>query len=458
MVSSPLVFTVRRRQPELVRPAAPTPRELKQLSDIDDQEGLRFLIPVIQFYRHVPSMAGTDPVVVIRDALSRALVPYYPFAGRLSEGPNRKLSVDCTGEGILFVEADTDVSIDDFTAPLQPPFPCLEELLADVEGYNGVLGCPLLLFQVTRMGCGGFTVGILLNHTMADAPGLVQFLNAVAELARGMPAPVVAPVWQREVFGARHAPEVTRIHREYEEVEGSIVPFSDMAHRSFFFGSREVEALRARLPPQLRRRSRFEIVTACLWRCRTAALRLDPEEEVRVICIVNARGGNCTPPPLGYYGNAFAFPVAVTTAGKLTGNPLGYALGLVRKAKEDVDDEYMKSIADLMVLRGRPHFTVVRSYLVSDVSRAAFEDVDLGWGKAAYGGPAKGGVGAIPGVASFYIPFRNSEGEDGIVVPVCLPGAAMERFVAEMEGMTKGPPASEKEVGNGSSGTILSAL
>ena len=74
------------------------------------------------------------------------------------------------------------------------------------------------------------------------------------------------------------------------------------------------------------------------------------------------------------------------------------------------------------------------------MTRAGFGDVDFGWGKAAYGGPAKGGVGAIPGVASFYIPFRDNNGEDGIVVPVCLPAPAMERFVKELDGMLKEKP------------------
>ncbi|EXC20590.1 Benzyl alcohol O-benzoyltransferase [Morus notabilis] len=111
-----LVFRVKRSQPELVAPAKDTPRELKLLSDIDDQDSLRFLIPVIQFYEYEPSMQGKDPAKVIKEALAKTLVFYYPFAGRLRElaGAGRKLAVDCTAEGVLFVEGDADVTLADF--------------------------------------------------------------------------------------------------------------------------------------------------------------------------------------------------------------------------------------------------------------------------------------------------------------------------------------------------------
>ena len=127
-----LVFTVKRKEPRLVPPSKPTPRELKQLSDIDDQEGLRFQVPVIMFYNRKLSMEGEDPVTVIREALAEALVFYYPFAGRLIEGPNRKLVVDCTSEGVLFIEADADIELTQLIGDTIDPGTYMGELLHDV--------------------------------------------------------------------------------------------------------------------------------------------------------------------------------------------------------------------------------------------------------------------------------------------------------------------------------------
>jgi len=146
--SSSLKFTVRRCEPQLVAPAIPTPHELKLLSDIDDQEALRFHIPMIQIYGKQESMAEKDPVEVIRQALSQTLVFYYPFAGRLREGPQRKLMVDCTGEGAMFMEADADVTLAEFGDSLQPPFPCFHELMYDVPCSQQITETPLLLVQV----------------------------------------------------------------------------------------------------------------------------------------------------------------------------------------------------------------------------------------------------------------------------------------------------------------------
>ncbi|GJV15802.1 benzyl alcohol O-benzoyltransferase-like protein [Tanacetum coccineum] len=59
----------------------------------------------------------------------------------------------------------------------------------------------------------------------------------------------------------------------------------------------------------------------------------------------------------GYYGNVLAFSAAISTAQDLCNKPLR-----------------------------RPRFTNVRTYAVSDFTRAGFEDIDFGWGKAIYAG------------------------------------------------------------------------
>jgi hypothetical protein len=55
-------FTVRRTDPILIIPAEPTPYQFKSLSDIDDQDGVRFYAPIIHLYKGDPSKEGQDPV------------------------------------------------------------------------------------------------------------------------------------------------------------------------------------------------------------------------------------------------------------------------------------------------------------------------------------------------------------------------------------------------------------
>lgn len=438
-------FTVRRGEPVLVAPAAPTPCEVKPLSDIDDGEGMRFYSSGIHMYRNDPSKQGQDPAEVIREALARALVPYYPLAGRLREEAGRKLVVECGAQGVMFVEADADLTVDDFGEVQSPPFPWFEQFILESTtnvGAEPVIDRPLLYIQVTRLKCGGFVFGQRFCHCVVDAPGGMQFEKAICELARGADAPSVAPAWGRGMFMARTPPRPSYPHLEYREPAGGpdrmlSTPPGDMERVPFFFGPREIAGLRQRAPPHVRGScSRFELVAACIWRSRTAALGYAPDEEVRLSFIVNARGRAGIPLPEGFYGNAFAYSVAATTAGELCGGDLGYALELVKKAKSAVTYDYLQSVADLMVLRGRPLFALSRTYIVSDVSHAGFKSVDFGWGEAVYGGPAKGGEGPLPGVTNYFSRSKNVKGEEGTVVPVCLPVDAMEKFQLEVEGLT----------------------
>ncbi|OIW13460.1 hypothetical protein TanjilG_22251 [Lupinus angustifolius] len=438
--TSSLVFKVKRNPPELVTPANPTPKELKLLSDIDDQTSLRCHIPLVTIYRHNPSMEGKDPVEAIRQALSKTLVFYYPFAGRLREGPNGKLMVDCNGEGVIFIEADADVTLDQFGVDLYPPFPCFDQLLYDVPGSDGVINSPLLLIQVTRLQCGGFIFAVRLNHAMSDAIGMSQFMKGLAEIARGEPKPLILPVWHRELLFARDPPRITCIHNEYEKPQLHDNNNNNfiLQHSSFFFGPKELASIHRLLPNHHSKSSTSDILTAFLWRCRTIALQPEnPNHEFRLLNVLNARYGRSSfnpPLPEGFYGNAYVTPAAITTAEKLCNNPVEYALGLMKKAKNEGTEEYVHSVADLMVIKGRPsYFYNDIGYLeVSDLTKARFRDVDFGWGKAAYGGVCQGYLSSI-----LYVPYTNSKGVEGIMVLTCLPTKAMERFGKKLDDLFK---------------------
>ncbi|MED6221730.1 hypothetical protein PIB30_057567 [Stylosanthes scabra] len=148
--SSSLVFKVRRNEPELVAPARPTPHERKLLSNLDDQKALRFHLTVVQFFPNNPLITPWDDFIhFFKEALSKALVFYYPFAGRIREDTKGKLMVDCTGEGVLFIQAEADVTLDLFGSDLLPPFPCFDdELLYNVPGSDEIINTPILTIQI----------------------------------------------------------------------------------------------------------------------------------------------------------------------------------------------------------------------------------------------------------------------------------------------------------------------
>ncbi|KAK4364800.1 hypothetical protein RND71_016158 [Anisodus tanguticus] len=426
---SPLALPVTRHESELIVPAATTPREIKHLSDIDDGKGVRFHISNLFFYEHNSSMEGIDPAKVIKDGLAKALVFYYPLAGRLIEGPNGKHIVNCNGEGILFTEANAYVELEMLGESIKPPCPYLEDLLYNVPGSDGIIHCSLMLIQVTRFICGGFAVAVRVNHTMVDAFGLVLFLNAVTDSVKfKASSPSILPVWQRDILNARIPPFITCKHPEFEEdieLENAWLKLEkELIERSFFFGEEEIEAIRNQVSPIHRSSGRFELLTSFLWRHRTISLDLNPEEIVRMTYFVTARGRfKDLKIPHGYYGNTFASPAAVSKAGILSTYSLTYALELIKKAKNQVNEEYFRSMLDLMVIKGRPGITRSGNFGISNIAHIGFDKVDFGWGEPIYGGAVK-----ADSCFSFFVACKNNKGQKGILTTINLPPRAMEKF------------------------------
>ncbi|KAJ1288404.1 hypothetical protein BS78_02G087000 [Paspalum vaginatum] len=443
-------YRARRSEPELVSPARPTPPETKVLSDLDDQRTLRYYESVIAFFRSRRGCSNRpgDPAKAIRAALAEALVYYYPIAGRLRETTGGKLVVDCTAEGVVFVEADADVRLEEFGKPLLPPYPCVEELLCDAGDTRAVVGKPLVLMQVTRLKCGGFVIGFHMCHNIADGFGMVQFVRSVAELARGEAVPTILPVWKRDIltgykalpdglgykWNAAYKPLPNGLDYKSDDVMLS-TPVEDMIAQYFLFGPREVATLQSHIRGYLASSATsFELLTAIMWRCRTIALGYQPNQRVRLMITMNARGkwNQHTLIPRGYYGNAHFSPLVETSVDELCSQPLAHTVELVRKTKLSLTKECMKSmVGTIASTRQWPPPGMDRIYEVSDTKWIATSATRFGWAELVGGGiPLAGDLTSKLG--SDHMRCMNENGEYSTIVSMLLPKPAMEMFRHEM--------------------------
>lgn len=128
----------------MVRPAAETPRVALWNANVDLVVP-RFHTPSVYFYRPTGAANFFD-AGVLKDALSKALVPFYPMAGRLKRDDDGRIEIDCNAEGVLLVEAETTSLIDDF-GDFAPTLE-LKQLIPTIDYSGGISTYPLLVLQV----------------------------------------------------------------------------------------------------------------------------------------------------------------------------------------------------------------------------------------------------------------------------------------------------------------------
>lgn len=132
------------RESTMVRPAEETPRINLWNSNVDLVVP-NFHTPSVYFYRPNGASNFFDPKVM-KDALSKALVPFYPMGGRLKRDEDGRIEIDCQGQGVLFVEAESDGMVDDF-GDFAPTLE-LRKLIPAVDYSQGIESYPLLVLQV----------------------------------------------------------------------------------------------------------------------------------------------------------------------------------------------------------------------------------------------------------------------------------------------------------------------
>ncbi|XP_020089929.1 hydroxycinnamoyltransferase 4-like [Ananas comosus] len=385
-MSSSMVEVVRS---ELVVPNEETPKHRIWLSNLD-LAARRGYTPTVYFYR-----PNGDPdffsAEALQAALSKVLVPFYPFAGRLAEDRENdgdgRIEIDCSAEGALFVTARSDrYTLDDLSdfAPSEE----MRNLFVPPAGDPRVL----LMLQLTYLRCGGVVLGTAMHHAVLDARSACHFMETWAALARGSPDPIVPPFLDRTLLRARSPPSVAYDHVEYKPDRTARPPgaASDYAAAILTLSKRQVDGLKARCGPA--GASAFRAIVAHVWRCACAARGLAPDEETRLYTMIDMRSRLVPPLPPSYFGNAVIRTSVVARVEEVGGGASLACVARRIRGATSQGDEYARSLIDCLEstdMMKLPRSGVSRSSLrvISWLGMSMY-DADFGWGEPTFMGPA----------------------------------------------------------------------
>ncbi|KAL5574428.1 hypothetical protein UlMin_016127 [Ulmus minor] len=418
---------IRVRKTTIVKPAEKTPRRSVWLSDLDliNNGGHH---PFIYFYRPNgdPNFFNPD---LLKKALSQVLVPFYPMAGRFERDASGRLEINCNGEGVLFVEAESSSTIADFGDFV--PSPQLQTLIPAIDYSSGISSYPFFLSQVTYFKCGGVSLGIGVEYRAADGPAGFQFINTWSDIARGLDL-TIPPFFDRTLLRSRNPPQVLFNHIEYQLTPAMKIQMqntkSPPTKISIFKMSREqLDILKAKANVY----STYEVLTGHIWRCATKARALSGDEETRLYFPTNGRSSfssRLKPSlPLGYLGCVVFGAVSIAMAGDIQTRPLSYSVSCVHQTLVRMDNDYLRSAIDYLKLNpdtkrhGIHTYKSPNLYITSWV-RLPVYDADFGWGRPFYMGPAQ----MMPEGKSFVFPCASKDGS--LFVAMSLEHEHMNKF------------------------------
>ncbi|KAL6651345.1 hypothetical protein ACP70R_010270 [Stipagrostis hirtigluma subsp. patula] len=357
---------------------------------------------------------------VLKAALAKTLVAYYPLAGEVVANADGEPELLCSGRGVDIVEASAD-GVDLRELRLGLPDESVEQLVPKKKA--GVM-----CVQVTKFRCGGAVVGCTFDHRVCDAYSFNMFLVAWAAAARGSSAPP-APSFHRSFLAPRQPPPPcasTLADRLFVPLSCAPAPppATAAANRIYRVAAADVAALQASAGPG---RTKLEAFTAHLWRLHARAAT--PRQ--RSCCmgvVVDGRARLRRDGAMGaYFGNVLTIPHGVIGFADLRVMALAeVAEDVHRWVAEAATGEHFRELVDWVEAR-RPEPTVARAYLgrgvdgedatacvVSSGMRLPVGEVDFGWGPpafASYHFPWPGGAGYV-------MPMPSARGDGDWVVYV----------------------------------------
>ncbi|PRQ45234.1 putative salutaridinol 7-O-acetyltransferase [Rosa chinensis] len=241
---------------KMIKLSSPTPRHQRnlQLSFLD-----QMLLPISSSPKKSPALfsgptAASYLIQSLQASLSKALVLFYPLAGRLKTAA----FVDCNDEGAHFLEARVNCQRSDLLKV--PEHKLLNNLIPEFEPKTVqlALGSVVLIVQVSLFNCGGIAVAASPIHKIGDAGAYYKFTQTWAAIHRGESDQLVIP----EFNGASVLPP-----RELSPPNNlGLIPNQKLTTRRFVFGVTKIESLKTKIGG-----THVELVSAIILRSALAA-------------------------------------------------------------------------------------------------------------------------------------------------------------------------------------------
>lgn len=402
-------------------PPSPTVRQIN-LSSFD--KALAFC-PFTSF--QVFTHPIQNPAETVRRGLSHALVHYSPVAGRAVVEGDGDIRISCTGQGVTFVAARANCSLDDVKL-FAPPFAALlKDLALDYPSAEG--GCrpadPLVLMQVTEFSCGGYVIGTTWNHAIADGTGMAQFLKAVGELARGLPEPSVFPVSCGDDDTLPELPPLVK----FIEKTMTTLPSQGFVYQDITVPWKLINRIKSAEPSCC---TVFEAVVAALWQCRTRVVMSDPDTPAPLVFAANVR--KHVGAKSGYYGNCVTSAVIVPTSGEVANGNISDVVKLIRQAKLGIPEQFSQVLAGGAAANNldQQQLFGYNAFYVSSWRCLGFEAADFGGGC-----PARVmchlQLTAVPNVVAC-LPCKGKEGAS--VLAMCVREEHVNALLGELAKLT----------------------
>ncbi|XP_061343366.1 hydroxycinnamoyl-CoA:piscidic acid hydroxycinnamoyltransferase-like [Gastrolobium bilobum] len=432
-----------------VTPSEPTPNE--KLYSLCEQIKLRTHAPLLFVYKPHGHEKASTFVHILRTSLSKALVIYYPLAGRLSWIEGGQWEIHCNGKGAWLLEANCDEvkNLDDLGDFV--PTNLVSKLMPNIDYGVPIEEVPLLVVQLTRFQCGGLVIGVALCRAVIDGIATMHFMRTWAMLARGENVDLKEmPCHDRTLLDSQKLHMGLHEHLEFHppppwvgELGDTRVVVVDIVKLT----QEQVEKLKKKVNSAYgasaaapRPCSTFEVIAGHLWRCVSKArYEGNGDQHTRLSTLVNCRN-RLRPPFLDCYAGNAAFPTVTPTCSfdDLMQKPLSYAAWNVRKALERVTGEFVRSALghienqkDMNMVRNNFHYPATSVHegpfkgnpnlFVVSWMNFPFEDADFGWGKPVYFGP-----GFMDSEGKAFI-FNNANG-NGVIVAISLDSSHMDSF------------------------------